>query len=138
MVKRTLTWSHVVGKKIQSAGWSTNKAGEEGSSSLCVGVFTPVLKDQQSVIKDVVHDAEMGCRLDNPAHARSAIRKTLCISYKILSTNKAVKTLALLLAILTNLTGWKPGQLPRQANQPKIVDFLEQVIKKLVSAQGCD
>ena len=45
VVKRTLTWSHVLAKKMQSADWSTDKAGEEGPSSLCVGVFTPVLKD---------------------------------------------------------------------------------------------
>ena len=85
---------------------------------------------------EAVHNVEIECRLDNPAHARSAIGKTLHISYKILSTNKAVKTLASLLATLTNLAGWKPGRSPRQANQPKIVAFLEQVIKQLVSAQG--
>ena len=101
-----------------------------------MGVFTPVAKGQQSAIIDTVHDVEIDCRLDDPAHARSAIGGNLCISYKITSTNDVVKTLALLLAILTNLTGWKPGQSPRQANQPKIVTFLKQVIKKLVLAQG--
>ena len=101
-------------------------------------MFTPVLKDQQSAIMDAVHNVKMDCRLDNPAHARSAIRKTLCISYKITTINEAVKILASLLATLTNLAGWKPGRSPRQANQPKIVAFLEQVIKKLVSERGCD
>ena len=80
----------------------------------------------------------MDCWLNNQAHARSAIGKTLFVSYKITSTNEAVKTLASLLATLTNLVGWKPGRSLRQANQPKIVAFLKQVIRKLVSAQGCD
>ena len=45
VVKKTLSWSHVLVKKMQSADWSTEEAGEEGPSSLCVGVFTPVSKD---------------------------------------------------------------------------------------------
>ena len=52
------------------------------------------------------------------------------------SNSIAPKTLLSLLATLTNLAGWKPGWSPRQANQPKVVDFFEQVIKKLVSMQG--
>ena len=125
-------------KKMQSADWSTEEAGEEVPSSLCVGVFTPVSKDQQSAIIDAVHDVEMDGRLDQPAHARSAIGKNLHISYKISSTNDATKTLASLLATLSNLAGWKPGRSPRQANQPKVVGFLEQVIKKLDLTQGRD
>ena len=123
---------------MQSADWSIKEAGDEGPSSLCVGVFTPVSRDQQAAIMDPVHDVKMDCRLDNPAHARSGIGKTLCSSYKITTVNEAVKTLASLLATLINLAGWTPGRSPRQANQPKVVGFFEQVIKKLVSAQGRD
>ena len=74
--------------------------------------------------KAAVHDVEMDCQLDNPAHARSAIGKTLRSSYKINSVQDATKTLASLLATLTNLADWKPGRSPRQ-NQPKVVGFLE-------------
>ena len=112
-------------KKLQSADWSTKEAGDEGPSSLCVGVFTPVSRDQQAAIAEAVHDVEMDLQLNNPAHARSAIRKTLCTSYKISSVGEAVKTFASLLATLTNLAGWKPNQSPRQVNQPKVVTFLE-------------
>ena len=136
VVKKTLAWSHVFVKKMQSADWSTEEAGEEGPSSLCVDVFTPVSSDQQTFIINAVQDVEMDGLLDQPAHARSVIRKNLRISYKISSTHDATKTLASLLATLSNLAGWKPGQSPRQANQPKVVDFLEQVMKKLVSTQG--
>ena len=80
----------------------------------------------------------MNSQLNNPAHARSAIRKTLRSSYKINSVQDATKTLASLLATLTNLAGWKPNRAARQANQPKVVAFLEQVIKKLVRQQGRD
>ena len=52
----TLVWSHILMKKLQSADWSTKEAGEEGPSSLCVGVFTPVLRDQQTAIAEAVHD----------------------------------------------------------------------------------
>ena len=124
-------------KKLQSADWSTEEAGEEGPSSLCVGVFTPVSKDQQSAIVEAVHDVEMDCQLNNPAHARSAIGKTLHSSYKINSVQDATKTLASMLATFTNLADWKPNRSSRPT-QPKIVAFLEQVIKKLVSQQGRD
>ena len=80
-----------------------------------MGVFTPVSKDQHSAIRDAVHDVKMDGQLENPAQARSAIKETLRINYKILSTNDTVKTLALLLATITNLAGWKPGRSPRQA-----------------------
>ena len=136
VARNTLVWSHVLVKKMQSADWSTREAGDEGPSSLCVGVFTPVSRDQQAAILEAVYDVEMDCWLNNSAHAHSGIGKTLRSSYKITTVNKAVKTLASLLATLTNLVGWKPGWSPRQANQPKIVAFLEQVIKKLVSEQG--
>ena len=105
MTRNTLVWIHVLVKKMQSADWSTREAGDEGSSSLCVGVFTPVSRDQQAAILEAVHNVEMDCRLNNPAHARSGIGKTLCSSYKITTVNKAVKTLASLLATLTNLAG---------------------------------
>ena len=80
----------------------------------------------------------MDSQLNNPVHARSAIGKNLRTSYKISSVREAVKTLASLLATLTNLAGWRPNQSPRQANQPKIVTFLELVIQKLVGRQGHD
>ena len=104
-------------KKLQSADWSTEEAGDEGPSSLCVGVFTPVSKDQQTaIVVEAVHDVKMDCQLDNPAHARSAIGKTLRSSYKINSVQDATKTMTSLLATLTNLAGWKPNQVPCQAN----------------------
>ena len=46
--------------------------------------------------------------------------------------------MAALLAFLSNLTGWQPGWSPRQPNQPKLVEFLERVIQKLVSTAGRD
>ena len=116
-------------KKLQSADWSTKEAGDEGLSSLCVGVFTPVSRDQQTAIAEAVNDVEMDSQLNNPVHARSAIGKNLRTSYKISSIWEAIKTLASLLATLTNLAGWKPNQVLRQANQPKVVAFLKQVIK---------
>ena len=67
--------------------------------------------------------------LSQPAHKRNAIGKNLCISYKITSTHDATKTLASLTAFLTNLADWQPGRSPRQANQPKLIEFLEQVIQ---------
>ena len=73
VIKQTLAWSHVFLKKMQSADWSTEEAGEEGSLRLRVGVFTPVSKDKQSAIIDAVHDVGMDGQLDQPAHARSAI-----------------------------------------------------------------
>ena len=45
--------------------------------------------------------------------------------------------MAAILAFLTNLAEWKPAQSPRQ-KQPKLVDFLEQVICQLVSPSGRD
>ena len=101
-----------------------------------MGVFTPVSRDQQAAIAEAVHDVEMNSQLNNPAHARSAIGKTLRTSYKINSVHNATKTLAPLLTTLTNLAGLKPNQVPRQANQPKVVAFLEQVMKKLVSSRA--
>ena len=76
--------------------------------------------------------------LNQPEHQRSAIGKNLCINYKITSTYDAIKTLAGLLAFLTNLVDWKLGQSPCQPEQPKIVAFLEQVILRLVSTAGYD
>ena len=100
-------------KKMQSADWFTKEAGDESPSSLCISVFTPVLRDQQAAIREAVHNVEMDCRLNNPAHGRSGIGKTLCSSYKITTINEAIKTLASLLVTLINLAGWKPGRLPR-------------------------
>ena len=46
--------------------------------------------------------------------------------------------MAALLAFLTNLVDWQPGRSPRQPEQPKLVEFLEQVLHKLVSTAGRD
>ena len=50
VTRNALVWSHGLVKKMQSADWSTKEAGDEGPSSLCQGVFTPVLRDQQAAI----------------------------------------------------------------------------------------
>ena len=121
---------------MQLTDWSTKEAGEEGPSGICVGVITPISLDQRSSTVLAVHDVEMDGLLNQPAHERSAIGGNLRISYKINSTQDATKILASLLAFITNLAGWKLGRLPCQANQPKLVQFLEQVIQKLVSTAG--
>ena len=85
-----------------------------------------------------MHDVEIDDLLNQPEYQRSAIGKNLCISYKITSTYDATKTYAVLLAFLTNLVDWQPGRSPRQPEQPKLVEFLEQVFQKLVSMAGRD
>ena len=123
---------------MQSADWSTKEAEEEGSSRICVGVFTLISSDQRSSTVLAVHDVEMDGLLNQPAREHSTIGKNLRISYKINSTHNATKTLTSLLAFITNLALYKPGRSPRQANQPKLVEFLEQVIQKLFSTVGRD
>ena len=80
----------------------------------------------------------MDGRLSQPDHQRSAISKDVRINYKISSIHDAIKTLATMLALVTNLADWKPAQSPRQKQQPKLVNFLEQVICQLVSPSGRD
>ena len=134
--EKSLILNHVFLEKIQTADWSTEEAGAEGPSRICVGVFTPISTDQRSSTVLEVHNVEMDSLLNQPAHERSAIGENLCISYKITSTHDATKTLALLLAFLSNLVGCQPVQSARQANQPKLVQFLKRVIQKLVSTAG--
>ena len=90
---------------MQAADWSTKEAGEEGPSRICVGVFTPIPADQRKATELALNEVEIDSLLNQPAHERSAIGKTLCISYKITITHDATKTLALLLAFLSNLAG---------------------------------
>ena len=80
-----------------------------------------------------MHDVEMDGVLNQPDTQQSAIGKK---SYN--TTYNAIKLLALILSWMTNLAAWNPGIVPCQANQPKIVFFLEQVICKLVSRAGCN
>ena len=120
------------------ADWATKEAGAEGPSRICVEESTPISLDKRRSTVLEVHNVQMDGLLNQPAHKRSANGKNLCISYKITSTHNATKTLDSLLAFLTNLAGWKPGQSPCQANQAKLVKFLEQAIQKLVSTAGRD
>ena len=77
--------------------------------------------------------------LIQPDSHRSAINKNLHKSYKINSTLCVIKTLAALLAFLTNLADWtKPHRIPFQPEQPQIVTFLEQVVCQLVYMKGRD
>ena len=65
----------------------------------------------------------MDGRLKQSDNHRSAIGKDVSINYKINSTYDVIKTLATILAFITNLADWKPAQSPRQKEQPKMVDF---------------
>ena len=136
VLEKSLILNNVFVKKIQSVDWSTEETGTERPSWICVGVFTPISTDQLSSTVLEVYNVKMNSLLNQPAHERSAIAKNLHTSYKITSTHDAIKTVALLLAFLSNLAGWQPGWSSRQANQPKLVKFLEQVIQKLVSMAG--
>ena len=81
--EKSLTMTHVLVKQFQAADWSTEEAGSEGQSRICVGVFTPTLTEQKSSILREVHDVEMDGLLNQPEHQRSTIGKNLCINYKI-------------------------------------------------------
>ena len=115
-------------KKFQAADWSTEEAGAEAPSKICVGAFTPSTTEQRRTTSQQVHDVEMDGWLKQSDNHRSAIGKDVCINYKINSIHDAIRTLAAILAFLTNLTDWEPAQSPRQKEQPKLVDFMEQVI----------
>ena len=73
--KKSLIWSHVLVKKLQTADWSTEKAGVKRPSQICVGVFTPLSSDQWILTKQAVYDVEMDGLLNQPAHKRSTIWK---------------------------------------------------------------
>ena len=57
---------------------------------------------------------------------------------RLFTTHDNTKYLVALLAFISNLADWQSGRSPRQPNQTKLVEFLEQVIQKLVSTAGRD
>ena len=107
--KKSLIITHVLVKKIQAVDWSTEEAGSEAPSKICVGVFTLRTTEQRSTTSREVHDVKMDGQLNQPDNQRSAVGKNLCINYKINSTYNAIKTLAAMLAFPTNLADWKPS-----------------------------
>ena len=110
--EKSLIMTHVLVNKFQAAVWLTEEVGSEAPSKIFVGVFTPIKIEQRSSTLLQVHDVEMDGLLNQPEPQHSAIGKNICISYKITSTYDATKTLAALLAFLTNLTDWQPGRSP--------------------------
>ena len=135
---KAIVVTHALLKKLQAADWSTEEAGSKTPSKICVGVFTPSTIDQRSTAFKEVHDVKMDGQLNQLDNQCSAIGKNLCINYKINSTYDATKTLASILAFLTNLADWKPGKVRHQREKPRIVAFLEHIICKLVSMADRD
>ena len=125
-------------KKIQEVDWSTEEAGAEGPLRICVGVFNLISTDKWSSTVFEMHNVEMNSLLNKPAHECSTIGKNLGISYKITGAHDATKTLEALLVFLSNLAGWQPSWSSCQPNQPKLVEFLEWVIQKLILTAKCD
>mmetsp|Transcript_57216 Transcript_57216/g.63920 ORF Transcript_57216/g.63920 Transcript_57216/m.63920 type:complete len:107 (+) Transcript_57216:1-321(+) len=101
---KTMIVTHVFVKKLQAVDWSTEKAAAGAPLTICVGVFTPSIKEQRSTTSKEVHDVTMDGVLIQPSTHCSETNKNLCTSYKINSTHGATKTLAVILAFLTNLT----------------------------------
>ena len=85
--------THVFPNKLKLADWSTEKAGAEGLSKICVGVFAPSSKEHRARAAEEVHNVEMDGVLNQPETQQSAIRKTLTVSYRINSIYDAIKTL---------------------------------------------
>ena len=133
---KTMIWSHIMLKKLQAADWSTDAAGDERPSQICLGVFTPLSAYQRSSIERSVFEVKMDGQLNQPSHERVAIGKNLRICYKINTIHAAAKTVASLLGFITNLADWNPARSPNIGNQPKLIGFLEQVLLKLASTQG--
>ena len=75
--KKSLTLSYVFVKKIQAVDCSTEEAGAEGPSRICVGVFTLISTVQWSSTVLKVHDVEIDGLLNQPEYQRSAIGKNL-------------------------------------------------------------
>ena len=78
----------------------------------------------------------MDDQLDQAPQHHTAISSTLYKNYLVHSVHNAVKTLALLLALLTNIADWSPSK-PNQASmRPDLCHFLEDVIVQLTSRAG--
>ena len=133
---KSMIWSHIMLKKLQAADFSTEAAGDERPSQICLGVFTPLTADQRDSIERAVFEVEMDGQLDQPVHERVAINKNLRICYKINTIHSAAKTIASLLGFVTNLADWNPARTPNCGNKPKLIWFLEQVLLQLASTQG--
>ena len=56
---KPMTITHAFVKKLQAADWSTEEAGSEAPSKICVEVFTPSTTEQRSTTSQEVHDVEM-------------------------------------------------------------------------------
>ena len=72
--------THAFVKKLQAANWSTEEAGSEAPSKICVEVFTSSTTEQRSTTSKEVHDVEMDGQLNQPELQRSIISKNLCIN----------------------------------------------------------
>ena len=134
--EKSMIVTHIFVKKLQQADWSTEEAGLEAPSKVCVWVFISSTTEQRSTTSKEVHDVEIDGVFIKPDTNHSAIGKNLRINYKINSTHDTTKTLASILVFLTILENWKPDEIPRQLEQPRVVAFLEQVICKLISTAG--
>ena len=60
--------THALVKKLQSADWSTEEAGIEAPSKICIGVFIPSTVEQRSTTTQEVHDVKMDGQLSQPDH----------------------------------------------------------------------
>ena len=65
--------THVIVKKLQASDWSTEEAGSEAPSKICVGVSNASKTEHRSTTAREVHDVEMDGLLNQPDNQYSAI-----------------------------------------------------------------
>ena len=87
VLQKSMIITHVLVKKLQAADWSTEEAGSEAPSKICVGVFTPSTTEQRSTASKEVYDVKMDGQLrQSKTTALQLVKIFLSITRSIVST----------------------------------------------------